>query len=198
MTGLGQRQLRMRVLEALERRTKQFRSREELWPLRVPREPVRLDDVVEEALGDGAPAFDTRTLRSRTLLHLSWDDGDSWDAWVIALPSKAKLYCDSDDEETRVLASGGRNEGEESDRVFLQLLAESAGELFGIEMAGGAPSRVRSSITDRAFLVEFFVNLFEVIGAERSVRAAIARTPIGKGQDFQHDVEEWLELTLKP
>ena len=198
MTALAQRQLRMRVLEALERRTKQFRSREELWPLRVPGAPVRLDDVLEEALGDGALAFDPRTLRSRTLLHLSWDDGGSWDAWVIALPSKAKLYCDSDDEETRVLASGGRNEGEESDRVFLQLLAESAGELFGIEMSGGAPSRVRSSITDRAFLVEFFVNLFEVIGAERSVRAAIARTPIGKGQDFQHDVEEWLELALKP
>jgi hypothetical protein len=194
----GQRQLRIRVLEALERRTKQFRSREELWPLRVPGEPVRLDDVLEEALGTGARAFDTRTLRSRTLLHLSWDDGASWDAWVIALPSKAKLYCDSDDEETRVLASGGRNEGEESDRVFLQLLAESAGELFGIEMSGGAPSRVRSSITDRAFLVEFFVNLFEVIGAEPSVRAAIARTSIGKGHDFQHDVEEWLAIALKP
>jgi hypothetical protein len=198
MTGLGQRQLRIRVLEALERRAKQFRSREELWPLRAPGEPLRLDDIVGEALGDGAPLFDTRTLRSRTLLHLSWEAGGSWDAWVIALPSKAKLYCDSDDEETRVLASGGRNEGEESDRIFLQLLAESAGELFGIEMSGGAPSRVRSSISDRAFLVEFFVNLFEVIGAEGSVRAAITRPPLGEGHDFQHDVEEWLELTLKP
>jgi hypothetical protein len=197
MTGLGQRQLRIRVLEALERRTKQFRSREELWPLRVPREPVRLDDVIDEALGEAAPVFDTGTLRSRTLLHLAWDDGGSWETWVIALPSKAKLYCDSDDEETRVLASGGRNEGEESDRVFLQLLAESAGELFGIEMSGGAPSRVRSSLTDRAFLVEFFVNLFEVIGAEGSVRAAIARAPLGDGHDFQHDVEEWLAMALK-
>ena len=116
-----------------------------------------------------------KTLRARTLLHLAWDDGAEWQAWAIALPSKAKLYCDSDDEETRVLASGGRNEGDESDRVFLQLLAESAGESFGIEMAGGAPARVRSSIADRAFLVEFFVNLFEVTGAEDSVRAAIAR-----------------------
>jgi len=197
MTGLGQRQLRIRVLEALERRTKQFRSREELWPLRVPREPVRLDDVIDEALGEAAPVFDTGTLRSRTLLHLAWDDGGLWETWVIALPSKAKLYCDSDDEETRVLASGGRNEGEESDRVFLQLLAESAGELFGIEMSGGAPSRVRSSLTDRAFLVEFFVNLFEVIGAEGSVRAAIARAPLGDGHDFQHDVEDWLAMALK-
>jgi hypothetical protein len=198
MTGLGHRQLRIRVLEALERRTKQFRSREDLWPLRVPGEPVRLDDIIEEALGDGAQLFDIRTMRSRTLLHLSWDDGGSWEAWVIALPSKAKLYCDSDHDETRVLASGGRNEGEESDRVFLQLLAESAGELFGIEMSGGAPSRVRSSISDRALLVEFFVNLFEVIGAEGSVRAAIARAPLGDGHDFQYDVEEWLAMALKP
>jgi hypothetical protein len=198
MTGLGHRQLRIRVLEALERRTKQFRSREDLWPLRVPGEPVRLDDIIEEALGDGAQLFDIRTMRSRTLLHLSWDDGGSWEAWVIALPSKAKLYCDSDHDETRVLASGGRNEGEESDRVFLQLLAESAGELFGIEMSGGAPSRVRSSNSDRALLVEFFVNLFEVIGAEGSVRAAIARAPLGDGHDFQHDVEEWLAMALKP
>ncbi len=197
MTGLGQRQLRIRVLEALERRTKQFRSREDLGPLRVPGEPVRLDDIIEEALGDGAQLFDIRTMRSRTLLHLSWDDGGSWDAWVIALPSKAKLYCDSDHDETRVLASGGRNEGEQSDRVFLQLLAESAGELFGIEMSGGAPSRVRSSISDGAFLVEFFVNLFEVTGAERSVRAAIARPPLREGHDFQHDVEEWLAMALK-
>ena len=185
------------MLEALEQRTKQFRSREGLWPLRIPGEPLRLDDVVEDALGDGSVRFDARSLRARTLLHLSWDDGAEWDAWVIALPSRAKLYCDSDHEETRVLASGGRNEGEESDRIFLQLLAESGGELFGIEMSGGAPARVRSSIADRAFLVEFFVNLFEVIGAEESVRAAIAQPVRGAGHDFQHDVEEWLALAMK-
>jgi hypothetical protein len=196
-TRVGQRQLRVRVLEALEQRTKQFRSREELWPLRIPGEPLGLDDVVEEALGDESVRFDARSLRARTLLHLAWHDGGEWDAWVIALPSKAKLYCDSDHEETRVLASGGRNEGEESDRIFLQLLAESGGELFGIEMAGGAPARVRSSIADRTFLVEFFVNLFEVIGAEASVRAAIAQPVRGSGHDFQHEVEDWLALAMK-
>lgn len=198
MAGTGQRQLRVRVLEALEQRIRQFRTREELWPLRAPSEPLRLDAIVEEVLGEDAGRFDTRTLRSRTLLHLSWDDGAEWDAWAIALPSKAKLYCDSDDEETRVLASGGRNEGDESDRVFLQLLAESGGELFGIEMSGGAPARVRSSIADRAFLVDFFVNLFEVIGAEDSVRGAIGRPVRENGHDFQHDVEEWLSLALRP
>jgi hypothetical protein len=198
MSAVAQRQLRMRVLETLEQRAKGFRSREELWPLRVPPEPLRLHDVVDEALGDDRTGFDERTLRARTLLHLSWNDGAEWDAWAIALPSKAKLYCDTDDEETRVLASGGRNEGEESDRVFLQLLAESAGELFGIEMSGGAPARVRSSITDRDFLVEFFVNLFEVTGAEASVRAAIADPARAGGHDFQLDVEDWLALTLKP
>jgi hypothetical protein len=197
ITRVGQRQLRVRVLEALEQRTKQFRSREELWPLRIPGEPLRLEDVVEEALGDDSARFDARSLRARTLLHLAWDDGAEWDAWVIALPSKAKLYCDSDDEETRVLASGGRNEGDESDRIFLHLLGASGGEVFGIEMSGGAPARVRSSIGDRAFLVEFFVNLFEVIGGEESVRAAIAQGARGNGHDFQHDVEEWLALAMK-
>ena len=54
MAGFEQRQLRTRVLEALEVRVKQFRRREELWPIRVPVEPVGLDEVIEEALGDGA------------------------------------------------------------------------------------------------------------------------------------------------
>ena len=198
MAGFEQRQLRTRVLDALERRVKQFRRRDELWPIRVPVEPVLLDDVIEEALGDGARLFDSSTLRPRTLLHLAWHDGASWDAWVVALPSKAKLYGDSNGQETRLLASGGRNEGDESDRVFLQLLAESAGAHFGIEMSGGAPSRVRSSIADRAFLVECFVNLFEVSGAEESVRAAIPGRPRDVGPDFQHDVEDWLAVALKP
>jgi hypothetical protein len=196
--SVAQRQLRVRVLEALDQRIKQFRTREELWPLRVPSEPLRLDDIVQDALGEEARTFDAKTVRARTLLHLAWEDGAEWHAWAIALPSKAKLYCDSDDDETRVLASGGRNEGEESDRVFLQRLAESAGELFGIEMSGGAPARVRSSIADRAFLVEFFVNLFEVTEAEDSVRAAIARPVRESGHDFQDDVEEWLARALKP
>lgn len=197
MPAIEQRQLRMRVLDALERRAKQFRSREELWPLRVPTEPVRLDDVLDEALGDAAARFEIRTLRARTLLHLAWDDGAEWDAWAIALPSKAKMYCDSDDQETRVLASGGRNEGEENDRVFLQLLAQSGGETFGIEMSGGAPAEVRSSIGDRAFLVDFFVDLFEVTGTEQSVRTAIDPPTRSGGHDFHHDVEEWLAVALR-
>ena len=185
------------MLDALERRAKQFRAREVLWPLRVPAEPVRLDDIVEEALGDSASRFDAGVLRARTLLHLAWPDGAEWSAWAIALPSKAKIYCDSDDQETRVLASGGRNEGEESDRIFLQLLAESGGELFGIEMSGGAPAEVRSSIADRSFLVRFFVELFEVTGAEESVRAAIHAPVRSANRDFQDEVEEWLGGALR-
>ena len=116
---------------------------------------------------------------------------------MIALPSKTKVYFDSDGHETRLLASGGRNEGDENDRVFLQLLAETAGSAFGIEFSGGAPSRVRSSISDRAFLVDFFVNLFEVTGDEESVRASIPHRALAEGRDFQQDVEEWLKTTLK-
>jgi hypothetical protein len=198
------RQVRVRVLETLERRARQFRSRQELWPLRVPREPVRLEDVIEEALPAGYRAFETITLRSRTLLSLRWDDGSRWDAWVIALPSGLNLYCDSDAEESRILASGKRDaEGGDVDRFFIELLAESAGEHFGIATTGIAPSRVRSSLTDRAFLVEVFVNLFEVTGAEASVRSelaaraipASAEAEVGR-RDFRTDVERWLDAVL--
>jgi len=90
-----QRQQRLRILEALELEAKQFRTREELFPIRIPREPLRLDDVIERALGDEGRMFDLSTLRARTLLHLEWDDGSAWDAWVIMLPSQLRLFCDS-------------------------------------------------------------------------------------------------------
>ena len=44
----ARRELRVRVLDALERIVKQFRTREELYPLRVPAEPVAFDDVLEQ------------------------------------------------------------------------------------------------------------------------------------------------------
>ena len=194
MDRFRQRQLTARVLETLESRVKQFRRREEFWPLRVPSDPVLLDRVVEESLGDERHRFDPAALRSRTLLQLEWDAETVWEVWMLALPSRTKLYFDSDGHETRLLASGGRNEGDENDRAFLQQLAETAGTAFGIEFAGGAPTRVRSSITDRAFLVDFFVNLFELSGAEDSVRAVTRDA----SRDFQQDVEAWLALTLRP
>ena len=200
-----QRQLRLRVLEALEDAAKQFRTREELFPIRIPREPIRLDDLVERALGDDHRSFDPSSIRARTLLRLEWDDGSLWEAWVIMLPSQLRLFCDSGAEETRVLASGGRNAGDETDRQFLMLLSESAGETFGIEMAGGAPTRVRSSIADRAFLVDMFVNLFEVRAMESEIRqdldergtesaTSALRETRQDGSDFRFDVERWLEL----
>jgi hypothetical protein len=193
MNRFTQRQLTARVLETLESRVKQFRGREELWPLRIPSEPILLDDVIEEALGEDARRFDAGVLRTRTLMQLEWDAETRWEVWMIALPSKTKVYFDSDGHETRLLASGGRNEGDENDRIFLRLLAETAGSAFGIEFSGGAPSRVRSSLSDRAFLVDFFVSLFEVAGDEESVRAAISRA---SSTDFQRDVEEWLRESL--
>ena len=53
-----------------------------------------------------------------------------------------------------VLASAKRSNPLEADRFFLELLAESRGHHFGIEMSGTAPDRVRSSIGDREFLVD--------------------------------------------
>jgi hypothetical protein len=116
------------------------------------------------------------------------------------LPDGLKVYCDTGDDESRVLASGGRNVGDESDRAFVQLLAESAGSHFGIEMSGGPPIRVRSSIADRAFLVEQFVNLFEVAGMERAVRDDLRErgraAAADRDGDFQLDVDRWLDAVL--
>ncbi|MEX2661995.1 MAG: hypothetical protein WD227_08695 [Vicinamibacterales bacterium] len=183
------RQNRVRVLQALEASVKQFRTRQALWPLRVPRDPVVLDDLVARTLAGAA--FDPLTLRARTLLWLEWPDGATWELWVIALPSGLKLYCDTGAGETRLLASGRRDSEIETDRHLLELLSESAGEHFGIEMDGGPPSRVRSNLADRALVVEFFVNLFEVLGMEAEIRAVIA----DRHDDFRHDVEQWLRDT---
>lgn len=196
--SVAARQQRVRVLEALESRIKQFRPREELWPLRVPNQPLLLEDVITEALGGEHRRFDPATLRSRTLLQLTWDDGSRWEAWVTVLPSKLKVFCDSSHDETRVLASGGKNEGDETDRLFLDLLAESGGRHFGLEMSGGAPARVRSSVADQDFLVDLFVNLFEGTEAEDSVASFAAQEPAdtSDGSDFRTDVERWLKRVL--
>ena len=183
------RQNRVRVLQALETSVKQFRTRQGLWPLRVPRDPVALDDLVARTLAGAA--FDPLTLRARTLLWLEWPDGATWELWVIALPSGLKLYCDTGAGETRLLASGRRDSEIETDRHLLELLSESAGEHFGLEMDGGPPSRVRSNLADRVLVVEFFVTLFEVLGMEAAIRAVIA----DRHDDFRLDVEQWLRDT---
>jgi hypothetical protein len=187
------RDRRVRVLQALERGIRQFRTREEIWPLRVPHEPLLLADVVRQALSGDARAFDPQSLKSRSLLYLKWDDGSTWELWIIALASGSKLYCDTSHDESRLLASGRRDSEIDTDRLFLELLAESAGETFGIEMSGGPPSRVRSSLDDRSQLVAFFVHLFEVAGIEEELRRELgSREP-----DFQTDVERWLERTAR-
>lgn len=183
------RELRIRILDALEREARQFRTREDLYPLRIPRHPISLDRLIATTLGDRQRLFDPKTLRARTLLTLDWDDGSRWELWVAMLPSNLRLFCDSGDDESRVLASGGRNAGDETDRLFLQLLGESRGEHFGIEMSGGAPARVRSPV-DRTLLVDMFVDLFEGTAVEAEVREGAAAA--AGGHDFRADVDEWL------
>jgi hypothetical protein len=166
----------------------------------VPREPLLLDELVARTLGDERGRFDTASLRSRPLVTFEWPDGSGWDAWVIVLPSKLKIYCDTSGSESRILASGGKNDGDESDRAFLELLAASAGAHFGIEMAGGPPSTVRTALQDRPFLVNFFVELFEVMGLQDDVEAAVAArgdiAAAGGTGDFQQSVEAWLDRAL--
>ena len=83
--GFADRQGRLRVIEALELRIKQFRGREEIWPFRVPHDPLDLDGIIERALdGQGAVAHDA--LKARTILEFLWD-AHRWELWVLALPS---------------------------------------------------------------------------------------------------------------
>jgi len=188
------RQRRALVLAALDRRTRQFRSREDSWPFRMPHDPLDLDELIAAALADEGGTVRPDALRSRAVLRLEWTAGDLWDLWVIVLPSGLHLYCDSDGRETRVLASARRGNPGEADGFFLERLAESRGHLFGIEMAGGPPDRVKSSIGDREFLADVFVELFEETGAERvlsaecSVPSAECSVP-GAGADAGLDAD---------
>ncbi len=196
------RLLRLRVLEALEDRAKQFRSREAVWPFRVPHEPLLLEPIVDDALDGGTLAREA--LRARTVLRMEWNgegnDAHVWEAWVIALPSGISLYCDVDAREMRILASVKRSNPVEADRYFLELLGESRGGHFGIEMSADPPDRVRTSIGDRDFLVDVFVELFEGTAAEHRLRDRLRGRPERErdagGRDFRAEVAEWLDEAL--
>ncbi len=174
-------------MEALELRAKPFRGREAIWPFRVPHEPLDLDAIVERAL-EGEGSLEPDALRSRTVLELLWDS-HRWELWVLTLPSGILLYGDSDRDETRILASAKRGNPSEADGFFLERLAESRGREFGIEMSGPAPDAVRSSIGDRAFLADVFVELFEGTDAGRDIVDEPAA-------DFRATVARWLERVL--
>lgn len=166
---------------------------------RVPHEPLLLDALIDDALADGGGYFNPDDLRARTILRFEWTDDGAWDAWAISLPSGVTLFCDSDGAETRVLASGRRGSQDEADRFFLELLAESRGEHFGIAMAGGAPDRVRTPIADREFLADIFVELYEGTAAERAIHRMVTRgrtAPVVDGRDFRPEVVRWLDHVL--
>jgi hypothetical protein len=196
------RQARRRLLELVDARARRFHSDDELWPIRIPREPLLLDELAREAAPDAHWLIDAAALRSRTLIACTWDDGSEWDLWVLMLPSGVKVFCDTGGGETRILATGGRHSSDETDRQFLEALAASGGERFGIELAGGAPSRVRSPLVGEAdgdLLADFFVHLFEVTGTEATVLGQLDRAgrPVGwgvDGRDFRDAVVSWLGL----
>ena len=125
------------MLDALDLRAKQFRSRDGIWPFRVPHEPLDLGGVVDRAL-DGEAGVDLDTLRSRTVLELTWAE-HRWQLWALTLPSGIHLYGDADGSETRILASVKRGNPGEADGFFLERLAQSRGHDFGIEMTGPPP-----------------------------------------------------------
>lgn len=170
---------RLKAIDALEQRAKQFRARDEIWPFRVPHDPI---------------AFEPADLKPRMVLRMEWPSG-AWELSTIALPSGILLYCDSDGQESRILASVKRGNPAEADGFFLERLAESRGHQFGIEMAGPPPVRVRSSIGDREFLADIFVELFEGTEAELSFGPGAEATG-SEGKDFRADVARWLETVL--
>jgi hypothetical protein len=182
------RRRRALVLEALQQRARQFRSREGSWPFRMPHEPLDLDAIVEDALTGEGGGVPIDALRTRSIVRLEWQSGDTWELWAITLASGLHLYCDANGAEARVLASARRGNPSEADGFFLERLAESQGHLFGIEMAGPAPDRVRSSIGDREFLADVFVDLLEDTEAGRA---------LGSGLDFRATVVGWLDGVLK-
>jgi hypothetical protein len=182
------RRRRALVLEALESRAKQFRSRDDSWPFRVPHEPLDLDAVIASALADEPGHVAYGAIKTRGVLRMEWAAGDLWDLWAVTLPSGLHVYCDADGREARVLASARRGIAAEADGFFLERLAESRGHLFGIEMAGAPPDRIKSSIGDRAFLVDVFVELFEGTDAEGLLGAGAA--------DFRQVVVTWLDGVL--
>jgi hypothetical protein len=197
--GFTRRRARAAVVEALERLAKQFRSREELAMFRIPHEPLLLDAVIASALADHGGSLDPDELRARTILRLEWIDDGTWDAWAMALPSGLTVFCDADGDETRVLASVKRGSQAEADRFFLELLAESRGDYFGIAMAGGAPDRVRTPIADRDFLTDIFVELYEGTAAERVIHRTVTRgraAAVDAGRDFRTEVARWLDRVL--
>jgi hypothetical protein len=181
------RRRRRRVLDALESRAKQFRSRDGSWPFRMPHEPLDLDAIIGAALGGEPGQLPYDALKTRGVLRMEWSSGDVWDLWAVTLASGLHLYCDADGREARVLASARRGHPPDADGFFLERLAESRGHLFGIEMAGAPPDRVKSSIGDRAFLADVFVDLFEGTEAARA---------LGAGPDFHAVVVSWLDRVL--
>ena len=187
------RLLRARVLDLLELRVKQFRAREDTRPFRVPHEPLHLGALMDEALADDRGTIGEDELRSRFVLSLHWHDGATWAAWVITLPSGIHVYCDADAHETRILGSLKRGSALEADRFFLELLAESSGHAFGIEMGAEPPDRIRTTIADREFLTDVFVEMFEGTPVQAAIQAS---GHAGQRHDFHADVASWLEGVL--
>jgi hypothetical protein len=193
MSSFLRKQVRLKALETLELRVKQFRGREEIWPFRVPHEPID---------------FDLAELQPRMVLRMEWPSS-TWELSAIALPSGILLYADSDGRESRILASVKRGSPSEADGFFLERLAESRGRLFGIEMAGPPPERVRSTIGDREFLADVFVDLFEGTPAESDIRVEAPdglrlkapadvrlKTEATGPLDFRADLVRWLDRVL--
>ncbi|HWK09135.1 MAG TPA: hypothetical protein VNR64_03740 [Vicinamibacterales bacterium] len=187
------RKERIALLDALDQRVKQFRRSDDISPFRRPHDPLDLLSLIPSVLSDLSIASAVDALRSRTVIRMEWPDGGAWEAWVATLPSGIHAYFDTDGTEHRLLASVKRGSAIEADRFFVELLAESRGHHFGIEMHGGAPARIRTSLDDREWLADIFVELFEGTEAEGQIQSTASG---GVSGDFRVDVERWMADVL--
>ncbi len=168
-----ERQLRLRVLEALELSAKQFRTREELFPIRIPREPSGSTN------SSSAPSATTaqRSIRPRCARAPCFASSGTMGARGTRGSSCCHLSCGSSATTWRGMKNARarlrRAKRRRRNRPAVPHPPLGIGGRDLRHRDGGRRSdRVRSSIADRAFLVDVFVNLFEV----RAMEAAIAPT----------------------
>ena len=130
---------------------------------------------------------------------MRWDEEQAWEAWAVNLASGVIVYCDDDGEETRVLASAKRGNPLEADGFFLELLAETRGQAFGMEMAGDPPARapnVRSPIGSSSSTCSW-----SFLKAARGSIAAEGNPADGRAMRAPRlpgRLSDWLTRTLAP
>ena len=197
------RQLRVRVLEALEGRVKQFLRREELWPLRVPREPLLVRR--RPPAGDRRRGAPVRCRVAEVAHRCCRSNGQTAAAGrrgSACLPSGLKIYCDTGERrEPACWRRAGATKGTRATGRF----SSCSPSRRAVTSASRWPAARRDRCDHRWTASSWSIassNLFEVTGSEDSLRAQLPEPPDADaappgGRDFRADVERWLDAALR-